>query len=120
MYVYTVHDLTDPIRIVTGDIGNDPLGNAINDAFRYQLPYACLDDLPYAEYNRETQELNIDNEVYEVSKDVQEYLKEADNLFHNIPVPKIELKTLTLKMIHPDETNKKGMIQIECINPPIR
>ena len=117
--MYTLHDLEAPIRITTRRMGFNLLENTIADAFHEQCPHACLDDLPYVEYNPDTKEIEVDDDFYEIDRELQAYLEEADKLFHTVPLPKIQIKTATLKITHPEINGEKGMIGIECINPPM-
>ena len=116
--MYTLSDLEAPIRITTSTLGFNPLENTIVDAFQEQYPYACLDDIPYIEYNPDTKEVEVDDDIYEVDKELQAYLEEANNLFHSVPLPRIRIKTATLKITHPKNDDEKGTIGIECITPP--
>lgn len=116
--MYTLSDLEAPIRITTNRMGFNLLENTIADAFHEQCPYACLDDIPYVEYNPDTKEVEIDDDIYEVDEELQAYLKEANTLFHSVPLPQIRIKTATLKITHPENDGEKGTIGIECITPP--
>ena len=117
--MYNLTHLEGPIRITNSELGFNLLENAITNAFQVQCPHACLDDLPYIEYHPETKEIEVDDEFYEIHKDLQSYLEKADKLFQTVPLPNIRIKTVTLKITHPGDYREKGIIEIECINEPI-
>ena len=116
--MYNLQDLKDPIRITSRDVGYSTLENALYDAFRDQYIFTGSHDLPYIDYNPKTGEVNIEDQVYTIDKDLQTYLLAADAKFYMIPLPLIRIKTVTLKITHP-KADDKGNIEIECINEPI-
>ena len=119
MSMYTLEDIRNPIVTYEHHPGHNILDKAIEDAFHEQMPYAYLDDIPYVEYNADTGEVEINDVFYEVDRELQEYLKEANLLLNTVPLPKIRLKRIEINMTHPEEKGEKGQMKIGCVLPPI-
>ena len=118
MSMYTLEDLRNPIVTYEHHPGHNIIEKAIIDAFHEQMPYACLDDIPYVEYNPDTGEVEVDDVSYEVDRELQEYLKEANLLLNTVPLPKIRLKGIEINMTHPEEEGEKGQMKIGCVRTP--
>ena len=84
-----------------------------------QLPYACLDDLPYVEYNPQKGEVEIDDEIYNVGTKLREYLRKAHDLFTKLPLPEITLRSIEIKITHPETEDEKGMMEISLFRPKV-
>ena len=114
--MYTLADLTKPI--VLGEIhpGHNILEKSILDGFHEEMPYACLNDIPYVEYNPKTGEVEVDDVSYKVDRELQKYLKEADLLFNTVPLPQICLKRIEIHMTHPEINREKGEMKIGASN----
>ena len=115
--MYTVRDLSSPVVVYEGDAGWNILEKAITNTFHEDLPYACLDDIPYVEYNPETGLVEIDNEIYVVDKFLQEYLDDARRQLETIPLPQIKLGSVDLEITPPENEGEKGSIRIENYRP---
>ena len=103
MGIYSIQDIEEPIQIHAFDADFNILEKAINSAFMEDHPYACLDDLPYIEYNQNTGKVEIDSEYYNVDPKLQEYLNDFNHKLNTIPITKIKLKPIELYIIHPED-----------------
>lgn len=118
MSMYTLEYLRKPIILGEVHPGHNILEKSIIDGFHEEMPYACLDDIPYIEYNPDTGEVEVDDVSYEVDRELQEYLKEANLLLNTVPLPKIKLKRIEIHMTHPEEEGEKGKMKIGCVRTP--
>ena len=115
--MYTLKDLKDTIIIYESGAGHNVLEKAITDEFHEQLPYACLDDLPYVEYNPQKGEVEIDDEIYSVGTKLREYLQKAHELFTKLPLPEITLRSVEITVTHPETEDDKGSMEISLLRP---
>ena len=112
MGIYSIQDLEKPIKIHAFDANPNLLESVINAAFAEDLPYACIDDLPYVQYDPDTGKVEIESDEYNVTPELQEYLNDFNQKLNTIPIKKIRLKPVILYTFHPDENNE-GEIGIE-------
>ena len=110
--MYTLADLRNPIILGEVHPGHNILEKSILDGFHEEMPYACLDNIPYVEYNPKTGEVEVDDVSYKVDRELQGYLKEAELLFNTVPLPQIKLKCIEIHLTHPQEDGGKGEMKI--------
>ncbi|MXV74893.1 hypothetical protein F4Z99_11510 [Candidatus Poribacteria bacterium] len=117
--MYTLEDLTNPIVVYTYDAGYNILEKAIINAFHEDMPHACLDDIPYVEYNPDTGEVEVDDKFYEIDRELQDYLNDARKQLHSVPLPQIKLKSIEIQITHPETEDEKGFMKIGAYRPSL-
>ena len=120
--LYGIEDIQDSIRIYSFSISYDILERAVIDAFYENHPYASLTDIPHIEYEKGSDNMLIDNQEYNITKELQEYLTDINQQLETKPIRKIKPRPVDLYLILPvDEEDQQvpGEIGIKEYCDPI-
>ena len=115
--MYQLSDLENPIIIYEYDAVFNLLEKAIINAFHDDMPYACLDDIPYVEYCPKRGEVEVDDVIYTVDQPLQDYLDNARKQLETVPLPQIKLKSIEIHLTHPEDDDKPGSMKMGCVRP---
>ena len=110
--MYGIEDLKQPITIYAPHILTSPIEEAIEEAFREQFIYAGIDDFASV-YYKGGQTIEIEQEEYEMSQELVEYLRDYKHQLQTKPIPQIKINAIELKITPPEKEGEKGYIEIE-------
>ena len=86
---------------------------AIEEAFREKFIYAGIDDFPCIEYYEGEQTIEIEQQEYEMSQELVEYLRDYKHQLQTKPIPEVNIEAVKLKITPPEKEGEKGYIEIE-------
>ena len=111
--MYGIKDLEENVIIYPPHLLTSPIEEAIEEAFREEFIYAGTDDIPSVLYFEGRQTIEIEQEEYEMSQELIEYLKDYKHQLQTKPIPEVKINAIEIKITPPEKEGEKGYIEIE-------